>query len=325
MGYSISVDSGGSKTLAILYDSDFRPVSEVRTGSLRGNTTPKYLIEKHRDECISGLFDSLVPGQVTAIDSLRGSYSSHIRDGIQARAPISRYASGGEGRLGLAAAGLREGLVALSGTGATMFLHSEKYGNAHLGGYGAIVADEGSGYHIGRMAMIAAIHHDEGRGEATSLLDRICELLGTCELHRGIFQTIYAPDSLLSPAAWVASVCRIVSEEAVKGDRVAQDILRHAGRLLGEQMNALIRKYNVGQELPLTISGSVYKGSRIVFDEMCRIVRQENPERPIVLPLMEPVVGAIMDHYLEEHESLDEEARAFFTGEYSKYLYQLGK
>ncbi|MBR6747859.1 MAG: hypothetical protein IKM07_02890 [Clostridia bacterium] len=326
MGYSVSVDSGGSKTIAILYDADYRIVSQVRTGSLRDNCTSPELIAKHLDEMVSGLFDGLEPGRVKALDCVCGSLGSgETLKVISERVPVLGESFGGEGSLGMAAVGRTEGIVALAGTGASMILESEKYGHRAFGGYGAVVFDEGSGYHIGRMGFAAAIRYHEGRGEPTQLLERIIRYLGGDTLPKGVFGTLYNPDGPMSPVGWVASVCRVVAEAAVDGDRVAQEIMRTAGNCLGTQMNALIRRHGIDESLPIALSGSVYKGSRIVYDEFCRVVREENPVREILIPWVEPVVGAILLDYLRHHGSIDERMKQFFLEEYRDYRYHLGK
>ena len=44
------IDSGGTKTAAILYGEDLRRIAVCTAGSLRSNTTPDALYESHAEE-----------------------------------------------------------------------------------------------------------------------------------------------------------------------------------------------------------------------------------------------------------------------------------
>lgn len=323
--YHLSADSGGSKIKAVLYDNEFRPVSKAFTGSIRGNSTPAPLIRQHLDEMMAQLFDG--HPEVQYISTIRGSFSREIVNEVKKRCTVedTGVRGDGEGELGLASAGMdAPGLVCLSGTGATMYyLGSDGKRNAGMGGYGAVVFDEGSGYHIGRMACAAAIRCFEGRGEKTLLEPLICEFFGQTRLNMAIFSGVYHPDR--APVAAVASLCPLVSTAAWRGDTVALEILKSAGERLGDQMNALIRREEIPQEVPMTVTGSTYRGHPILFDTLCAKVHSESPERPIVRPIFEPVIGGIVRHLQSSGRKFDDEMREKFLKLYPEYIFRIGE
>ena len=324
--YHLSIDSGGSKIKAVLYNGAFEPISHAKTGSVRGNSTPRNLIDLHLQEMLSQLFDE--HPEVQRVETIHGSFGDRLLvESLKTRVSLAEDAvqGDGEGGLGLASAGLKApGLVCLSGTGATMFFlgaNGQRYGA--MGGYGAVVFDEGSGYHIGRLGISAAIRAFEKRGAETLLEPMISEYLGRDKLNAAIFYGIY--DAGKAPIAAVAGLCPVVCRAAWLGDNVALDILNQAGCCLGDQMNALIRREQVPQEVPMTISGSTYRGHPAIFDSLCREIRKENPERPIIKPLFEPVVGGIIRHWLSLGREFDEETRKMFLERYADYRFTVGE
>ncbi len=317
----MAIDSGGSKVAAILYDENFKLLARARTGSMRSNTTSKELIEQNVRQLFEQL--GLREGDPEGIELVSGIPDGDVYKRLCEKIFVKGVDWLGELELGLYAAEIfDDGILALSGTGCTLFSQYEgKIGI--LGGYGAAVADEGSGYWIGRHAVQAAIKADEGRGEDTLLLDLIRDQLGRDKLQDGIF-AIYGKKDI-SPVACVASFAPLTTKAANMGDRVAQDILIAAGEVVGQQLNALCRREELPDELPVTISGSVWRGNDAMFERFCQVVREHTPDREIRVPCFEPIVGSVIWHYYKKNGKFDASDRAFFEKEYADYLFDLSE
>ena len=317
----LALDAGGSKVAAILYNEDFEKIGAVVSGSLRANTTPCGLIEKHVGQVVEGL--GLDGGE---LERICGICENSLIERIQARCHVRNVEVVREIELGLSAAGIfGDGLLALSGTGASL---SCRFQGQFLraGSYGAPVADEGSGYWIGRSAFLAAIRDDEGRGPRTLLTDLIPRHLGFKgreELGEAIF-SIYKNGNH-SPVACVARCAPLVTAASKKGDAVATGILGDAGRLLAEQMLYLIRKHNLPDTLPLTISGSAWRGDRLLFDTFCSLMRRQCPSRTIVVPALEPVLGVIARQYYETCGHFTDGDAARIAGNFPEFTFELDK
>ena len=317
----LALDAGGSKIAAILYDDGFEQIGAVVSGSLRENTTSRELIEKHIGQVIEGLgLDGV------EIEKICGICEKSLIERIRNTCKVKSVQIMKELELGLSAAGIfDDGMLALAGTGASLFC---QYGGEALrvGSYGAPVADEGSGYWIGRNAFIAAIRDDEERGPRTILTDLIPRHLGFKgreDLGRSIFSIYGNPDH--SPVACVAQCAPLVTEAAKMGDAVATGILRDAGRLLAEQMLCLIRKNNLPDSLPLTISGSVWRGDRLIFDTFCAMMKAQCPSRTIIIPRLEPVLGVISRHFYERYGHFDERDAARIARSFPNFTFELDK
>lgn len=317
--YHLALDSGGSKVLGILYNEEFQPIRAVRTGSLRPNTTPEDRIRKNIADIIGTLeLPGLHIGRVSGIVDC-----GLLHEEIRKVCTVDETAGCGEFAAGMWAAEIfGNGVLALSGTGATLFAryNGQNYGT---GGYGAAVSDEGSGYWVAREAFNAAILDDQERGERTLLTDLIAEHFGLTRLdfHDAVFR-VYGQERL-SPVACVASCAPLVSRAAEAGDRIAMDILARAGRGLAEQVLYLIRKYSLPTDLPVTVSGSVWRSHRILFDTFRGILRDGGMTEDVKIPVFEPIVGVIIGHWVAQHGTFGEKERNEFTDRFFEYRFAI--
>ena len=319
MANYLAMDTGGSKVLAVLYGDDFRPRAISRVGSFRSNTTSAELIAHNIEQMMQEL--GLVPGMV--IDRIVGIVYTEFLDVLEKRCVIKGIDNIGELQAGLHAAGIYgDGMMTLSGTGSNVgaFLQGTTY---YAGGYGASVSDAGSGYWMAREAMNAAIADFDGYGEKTLLTELIAGYFGypADQLNRAIFSIYDNTD--LSPVAQVASCAPLVSKAAAAGDEIARDILKRTGEILGKQAVAMIRKNHFPDDLPMTISGSVWRSDRILFDAFADCLHAQSPGRPIMLPEFEPILGVMIWHHLHMYGRFDEEDRAKFRALYPTYTFNL--
>lgn len=314
--YNLAVDCGGSKVTAILYDDAFSPLASCRVGSTRRTSTPPEIITRNARELVEKL--SLAGKRIR----LFGCCDGGLYEELSRQCCVEKYVSYGELDAGLAAGGCGgDGYLALAGTGATFFC---RRGTEVLvsGGYGSLVADEGSGYWIAREALGAAIRAQEGWGTATLLLDMLHEHFGKDKPFPSAVMTLYnVPD--VSPVAGVAACAPVVSHAAAAGDAIARNILRRAGSLLGQQMSALMKRKKLPMDLPVVISGSVWKGDPVIFSEFSRVLRENGFAGEIRVPEFEPIVGFILCHWISCYGALTPEAADRFQQLYGARRFQI--
>ena len=314
MPYYIAADGGGSKLQTLLFDENLQLLRSARAGGVNVNSTPVEVVEQNICKCFSELL--LQAG--AAIETVYGCFSggAPALEKIAASFRIGKTIRLSEGRLGLYAALITEGgLVALAGTGATMYyIDKEKY---HVGGgYGSVAHDEGGGYHIGRLALKAIIATDEGYGPQTSLLALFCEARRNESVRQAVL-SLYESEN--SPIIEVASLTRLVFDAADEGDEVAMMILRDAGRSLGLQITALGRKYDAPASLPIVLSGGIFRRESVLKEEFLRIVASSGQSREIIEPLFEPVVGGVISHALACGTKIDDKLISRLQQEYAAY------
>jgi len=320
---SVAIDNGGSKAFALRFDGSFRPVKSFKTGSLRFNTNSQKVI----DERVDGMIEGLGFKKGDEIESLCGIFPPQIADKFKKTLLVGDVSLYGEFKTSLAAGGVfGDGILAICGTGVSIFAQIKGKGYS-IGGYGSLISDEGSGYYIARQAFNAAIHDYEGRGPKTALTEIISERYGgsrEADFRDAVF-CIYKKekDSLVTE---IASLTPLVVK-AAEEDAVAAGILEDAGRLIGEQLLSLVKKYSLPDGLPVVISGSVWKNNRILFDAFKKTVDGGSHGFEIVVPKYLPVVGAVMLKMAEKNggdvPSLSAEDREILEKYYREYTFSV--
>lgn len=312
----IAIDSGGTKVIAVLYDEYFRPKAISRVGSFRANTTPPEQIQKNMKRLIMEL--GLTPG--TVIHQISGITTEEFVSFVSDTCEVLQVDLLGELSAGLCAAGIfGDGIQALSGTGSNSAAHFQGK-NYFAGGYGANISDIGSGFWIGREALKSAIADFEGYGSHTILTEMLsAHLGGNRDSFREAIFSIYNND-MSSISSQVAACSQVVSRAAEQGDSTAIGILQSAGKLLAKQTIALIKKHHIPDYVPLTVSGNVWRSHYAFMSSFMKDILEQSTERPIKLPMFEPIVGVIIKHYHDLNCVFTHEMQACFRTLYPQYV-----
>jgi N-acetylglucosamine kinase-like BadF-type ATPase len=195
-----------------------------------------------------------------------------------------------------AAVGTAAGMVVVSGTGSIAYARDARGRTLRTGGWGAAFDDLGSGYDLGRKAIMAALHDFDGRGERTVLTRRICRALQLTDITQIALQN-------LGPQQ-VAGLFPLVSEAAREGDHVARRLCAEAARDLCEMSLALAKRLRSGRVVPVICAGGVFLSCPAIRRNFARYVRRHMPAVPVRLLRREPVEGALaMARSLVNHGS----------------------
>lgn len=314
MSLNLAVDSGGTKVRAVLYDEFFNPVKECVVGSMRPESTFAPLVKKH----ITELVDKLeIKGKT--ISTLVGIYEDALYDELCNVTTVENAILIEEDKLGFLSAGIfGDGYLAIAGTGSTFFC-SLRGEVKRAGGYGSLIADEGSGYWIAREAFGAAIQDEEKRGKKTLLRELIAEKQGkTIEDFPSAVLSIY--DQMdINPVTYIASFAPLVTQAANAHDEIALNILKNAGRRLGEQLASLVKTGSPG-DLPIALCGNVWQSHEILFFEFCDVIRAEGMSGEIKRVVFEPVIGAILYHFKLVNNNITTSDFEAFRKKYSSFL-----
>ena len=295
MKYYMSVDGGGTKLAAVLFDDEFRLLGQGTGGAINPNFETMQNIKNTMEKCI----DEIVAHR-KGIDldcvyiSMPGPHDLFI-ELLNQHANVKEACVFNEGRMALlAGAQSLRGLVALAGTGSGIFwIDGEK--SVHAGGWGSLLGDEGSGYYIGREGLAAAIKRYEGTGPQTMLYRLVMEewqLQNLWDLVRMVYRSP-------SPRYVIASAAPLVSKAASMGDEVAQNIYRMAGEEMARQPIALLTRLGLKDKIIGVIAGGVWKGSKIMFDTFQEAVTEAFPNITIEVPMFEPVMGGVIKQVLK--------------------------
>ena len=249
-----TADVGGSKTtVAITKDGDRigsgrGPGSAVRPGrALVTATTVADLIRAAMAQAHLLRVDAIVVGATGA---------GRAADAEEIRAALARERIAGtvvvvtDVTLAFEALGVAVGVALVAGTGSVAVGRRTDGQMIRRGGFGWQMGDEGSGYWIGRAALVAAGLAHEDRGPATALVAGLLRATGAPDFREMVgWSTVAAPRE-------VANLARVVTATAQAGDPVAAEILEQACRALAGLVNGLKPEFPTGP-VPVGLTGGI--------------------------------------------------------------------
>ena len=298
MSLYFAIDAGGTKTDYALADDD-RILARSRSGTIKRTRTDAGTATRSFQQGIAALASASGCDLRAVSFTCIGTAGETVPLVTEFLREVHRERVGGgllvlgDVEIALEAAFPHAGgVLAIAGTGSNVAARNAG-GPVHTaGGYGPLLADQGSGYQIGLQAMRAAlIAHDEGR--APMLLNA---LLATCNLTTfqeliAFGNTVPAPDfSRLTPAVVAC---------AESGDEVAQEVLRKQGVELGYLVRLLLRRLRQERgtaeaAVPLAFTGGVAASVRLMREALLEAVREEFPDTPEIPGVVDPVEGALL-------------------------------
>jgi N-acetylglucosamine kinase-like BadF-type ATPase len=185
----------------------------------------------------------------------------------------------GEAESALAWAGVDEGLVALSGTGA--FGHLRVKDRVwHADGLGPLLGDRGGAYQIGREGLRAVFRPG---GADTALREELVRFAGLSPQDNLEQEMVPLSIRMLADRTAVAHYAAMVDRAARAGDPMAVAILEQAADDLAGTLKYLVGQADVAaRALPMIGSGGVIRHSDIFWERLVRQVAAFLPRgRPI--------------------------------------------
>lgn len=274
MRYYLSVDGGGTKIRAILFDENFTLLGMGQGGGVNTNFIPRDIVRDHMQTCIEQCFAGVsVPEVELAFLTIIGPKDLFL-ELLKPYTTVKESKNLGEASCYLySGACVSTGATLLSGTGSGAAFVKDFEIMMHLGGYGSWIGDEGSGYYIGRAAFNAVTRYVDGWGPATMLEPLLREYLGGNPKPGFVFDLYKNPN----PHHCIAGFCPSVSKAAAEGDAVALDILRDAGTLLARLAASLGRRCNIEPGTPLVLSGGTFGCGAPMIDPLVERLAEEAP------------------------------------------------
>ncbi|BAZ06228.1 N-acetylglucosamine kinase [Calothrix sp. NIES-3974] len=187
------------------------------------------------------------------------------------------------------------GVVVAAGTGSITFGRNGRGETKRVGGWGYLLGDEGSAYHIAIAALQAVIKSYDGRGEQTALLAAFQNHLHLTTME-DLVRVIYRQGWGVKE---IASLAPIVDQLAATGDPVAQQIIENSVAELvlatGTVINCLFTDVSsVQHQIPVVTTGSVWKGKSQLRPHFISQLQSQFPHVNVILPQNEPAYGAAL-------------------------------
>jgi len=275
MRYVLGIDAGGTKTVGLLADEQGRVVAEARGGGANLQTQGELEVEKVFDGLIETLgHDHTISALCLGIAGVDRPHDEAVIRGILRRLG---YRDGvrvvNDATIALAAgAPERVGIVVL----------------ARSGGYGFLLADEGSGYWLGHQILRAAVRSADGRGPNTLFESLVFESFGVGSVP-DLIPHVYEKGL---PKHRIAALAPLVEEARVRGDALAMELVDRAGRELALAARAVHRQIDLGHApFPVVLAGGVFKACPTLHGTLSSHL--ELPGAEPTLLATEPASGAV--------------------------------
>lgn len=183
------------------------------------------------------------------------------------------------------------GVVALSGTGSIALGRNADGNMARAGGWGYLIGDEGSGFHIGLSAIRAMTRAEDRMGPVTSLTKLIADELDL-EIPYDIKDRLYSQRP--SPRS-IAALARLVAIAADNGDPVAVEILSEAGRHLASLVYPVLHRLDL-IDTPTNVYpvGGILEHNTIVRQRFREELLRLAPYAALAVPKLPPVAGSLI-------------------------------
>jgi N-acetylglucosamine kinase-like BadF-type ATPase len=298
MQYFLGVDAGGTKTEFLLGDAT-RTLARVRTGTIKRMRANEAVTEANLVDalthltaasgvsmqaitrCCIGAAGETVP---LVVDWLRQAFARHVGGDL---------ALIGDVEIALDAAFYgKRGVLVLAGTGSHVAGRAANGKIVTAGGWGPAMADQGSGYFIGREGL--------RRGFLAIDQQRPTRLLEAAKAHwkitdiGGLIEYANA-----NPAPDYSQLAPLVVRCAEQGDEVAREVLVQGGKELAYLAGLVIervRTMEAGTELvppPVAVAGSILEHVSQVRQAMEDALRKQYPGIEVLETPADPPVGAL--------------------------------
>lgn len=293
----LAIDAGGTKADYALVD-DSEILARVRSGTIKRMRVDAETASRNLDEALRDLVTrsgidlrSVVRTCVGTAGETVPLVTDWLRKEIHARVGGELLLLGDvEIALDAAFPG-QPGILVLAGTGSNVAGRTPQGKIFTSGGWGPVLADQGSGNRIGHEALRAAFLAIDG-GIYTSLVSEILEFWKLDSVNDLV---AFANET---PSPDFSQLVPLVMDSAERGDPVAQSVLRQQGWELAQLVVLLLRRMredssNEAFTPPLAFAGSIMEKVGMVRDSLIQVLHECYPDMAATEGVMDPLAGAI--------------------------------
>lgn len=312
MNYMIALDSGGTKTNTVVFDTTGHiHARDMAFGCNPLDIGPENSVSRITEIIRTGI--SLAPGPVTSVYAAvagiyyyQGNLYRNVKPedfGIQ----YLKFEPDGRCMLSSELSHQENGVGLICGTGCSIWLRTQGDGPLlRSGGWGYLLDTMGSGYILGRDALHAVCLAIDGRAPET-MLQQIIEKDMGCDFLSGV------PEVYAGGRRRIASFAYTVFEAAAQGDRVAREIMmcnaKHIADLIWWADPHLDEPYEV-------IAGG---GIVTAFPEYVKAIQILSPPNATLrLAEAPPVYGAAVEAMHMAGYQVDDTFRKNFLADYAR-------
>lgn len=266
MGYVIGIDGGATKTRCAAFDREMGLLAEVYGKSSNLTSLSREEVQRNLTDLLDLFFaeSGLAPEQCACVclgsaGAGRESARRELEGILRGLLPHSRVLVTDDAISALTGGtGGGPGILLISGTGSICLGRGAGGEICRAGGWGHVMGDEGSGYHIACQMLQAIVRAQDGRGEPTLLTELVYGHWGLEDVD-GLMDLVYRSGKGKSEIASIAFLCDMGYD---RGDKAAMGIMERCAQELAAMAEAVARRLAPpGEVLPCLGAGSVLEKS----------------------------------------------------------------
>lgn len=299
MAAVLGIDGGGTKTHAVILDEQGRLLGTGAGGPSNYDDVGQRAAQEGINQAVDAarrMAGLSAPRFASVFLGMAGVVSPQdrqvIRDIAQALDLAAPDAIGVDHDCRIALAGGltgRPGIVQIAGTGSSTFGMNAAGEAWRSGGWGHLLADEGSGYWLGMQAMIAAVRSYDGRIAHTSLEERVLAELGLADMNE-IMHRLYVDHLSRSE---IARLGPLVLAAAAEGDPHARALVRQGCDDMADCVLAVAQRLGMDDSpTELALAGGIFRAGDLVLAPFADAVHARLPHCRVTPAELPPVQGA---------------------------------
>lgn len=294
----LGMDGGGTKTEVLIADLEGKILSSHIGGPTNLAAVPESVALNNLEDALTAAFKKLRRVHVVrAVVGMAGidtsSDAEHFRTFASATLEsfgIRNYQLVNDSEVALAnGTDSTDALILIAGTGSICFGRNTAGKTARAGGMDYLLADEGSGYWIGRKVLRAVVRAHDGRGMATALTPLVLRHFKITQVNQ-LKQKVYQPQ--LSKMG-VAELAKLWEAAVLQHDEVALIIQKQIVDKLAVLTEAVARSLELTDKpFDLVMAGSITQ-LKVVGPLLRERLQQLFPQVTLLVPKNSPAHGAI--------------------------------
>lgn len=315
--YYIGIDGGGTKTEAFLCDHEGKLIAKSIAGSTNIKSRSEQEVQKEIQQIVRALTSNLVKPELEAIyvstaggDRVEDKerWKTWLHESLPEFSGTITVTNDAYGALASATLSM-EGTVLIAGTGSIAYSISPSKPPIRAGGWGYLFGDDGSGYAIGRRALIVLSEmHDNIREKDEEFEASLLSFLSLSSFPN-VITCIYEDHY---PRLKIASLARCVIKLGEQRNSIALTILDEACEDLMKLVNVV--HDDIG---PIVLCGGLFQ-SQLFRETFEKKLEKSFANLDVIYPERSPAVGACICALLTNGLIITERMKKNLTSSYNK-------
>lgn len=293
--YVIGLDGGGTKTVAFVADQHRNMLDQFQGGAINYNGGNKSLIDSNFEHIFKTIIkkgfakekcSAICIGTAGIGNPIVKQYILDIMKTLGYQCPILIVTDAETAFAG--AIDNKHGIILIAGTGSICYGKDPMGNSYHVGGYGHLIDDEGSGYAIAKEILTAVVQANDGRIKPTILSDRVFEYLmieSIDELISYVYNTHHSKKE-------IAKLSELIEGAYEQKDEIAVSIINKCVCDLMHLVSPILKQ--LSGEVCLAVAGSVLLNNNEIYRLFVKKMHQLYPNVLIGKAKHNAAYGAVL-------------------------------